>query len=246
MTDANRSSILRFQHVLEASVVFAVLTSVVDVSHLALLQPRLASDPLASLRLIATVSVLTAIPYLVILSICLPIVRWISRAANRPLDLSLTLIYSLAALPAGVILLRSVAISVAEQSAILTEVKILVYFLKYVFLLVPMCWALGAWLSEIRRKTPYAQLLGRASGLCFAALVFLILTPMLLTRYSTGTSAAQNASTEGLIIVGGMFVLSILLLPLAIRVAAALAGSRKGAWLGVVWIAALILPFVRP
>ncbi len=238
-----------FRHVLEAALFFGVIGGLADVSYLFTRNPDLVADLLAGLRFVTAGIFLTAavfVPYLLIVFL---IVRPIASARKWSLALSLTVIYFFGLLPAGAIVVRNFAVAMAVESILVAQIKILFYFLKYLWVLIPVCWAGGVWLSQVRTKTPFHLLYGRLSSIALSAGIFMVATTWIQQRYllnQANVTSELTSSTENMVITAGVFTLAMVVWPIANLIFVNMARVSKGIPLNLLWLIFLIGPFVPP
>jgi arylsulfatase A-like enzyme len=123
------------------------------------------------------------------------------------------------------------------------------YFVKYVWLLIPVAWLLGAGLARLRVRTPFVLLATRFVGFLFAATAFLVFTPMwqgqyLLKRANIYSEVAVGP--ESRLILVAVLVGSIIILFLATWIAGLLAKPARGRLLWIFLALVFIYPFIPP
>jgi len=236
-----------FRHVLEAALFFGAVGGLADVSYIFTRSPDLVADILGGLRFLNGGVVITALGLFPWILIVFVVIRPLAAARRWPLDLSLGILYALALLPAALIVGRSFALILAQESILVAQVKAFYYLLKYLWVLLPVCWAVGLWLARLRTRAEYLSLFGWLSAFALSAALFLMATPywqqrLLLMRanvYSELTSTREN-----MIITAIVFVAALILLPIAGLVATRLAKVGRGRLLAAIWLVGLAIPFV--
>ncbi|MCX6647518.1 MAG: AmmeMemoRadiSam system radical SAM enzyme [bacterium] len=236
-------------HIIEASLFFGAIGGLADVSYLLTRYPTVSADIPATLRFITAAFLLTSVAMFIFLAIFLAIVIPIAKSKKWNLELSLATLYASAALPASIILTRNIAKLVAEESILVTELRILIYFLKYIWIVIPLCWAIGVWLAGIRVRFERYKLFYRVSAIVLSAGFYLIASisvqqNLLLAR--ANVESQVSAGIENSIITVLIFVVAIILLPILNFIFSFAGKFRNGIALKIFWVLFLIVPFIPP
>jgi len=238
-----------FRYVLEASLFFGFIAGLADSSYIFTRNPDLIADITGGLRLVIAGIVLNALAYILYLTVCWIVLLIFARVRKWPMKTTLTWLLGLAVLPAGAILARNYATFVASESILVAEVKVLFYFLKYLFILIPVSWAVGMWLADLRTKSEFRILYGKLSGIALAASFFMIATPAWLQRYfvsEAGASSQVAANTESLVMAVVFFAIALVLLPVLMWFIGKIGKVRYGLLLSACWILAFVIPYIPP
>ena len=243
------SGLPAFPHVLEAALGFGLVVGLADVSFELSRFVNVTYDLMEAFRF-STASVFTSailiLPYLVIVFL---ILRPLAGLRKWPLQLSLATLYFIALLPAGLIFIRNLAVLVAADSILAQEVKTPYYLLKYLWLLIPIGWALASWLAGVRINRPLSVLAGRFSGFIVAVTLFLFVSLHFQNLHLTAlTESADDgvAGRENTLILIGTFAVAVILFPIVSWIAGRLARVGRGSRLTTAWIILLIIPFIPP
>lgn len=238
-----------FGHILEISILLGVVGGLADVSYLITRYPTLSADIPATLRFITAGFVLTTIAVLVYMAVVFVIVKPVAKLKSWSTGLTLAVIYSLALFPTAFILARNVAKLVAEESILVPELKILMYFLKYIWLVIPVCWAIGAWLANVRLRVDRGVLFGRLSAFAVSAGFYLVASISVQQRMllqKANVESEVSAGLENTIITIVIFIIALILLPVLNLIAGRLAKIRNGSVLLIIWILFLLIPYIPP
>ncbi len=238
-----------FRHVLEAALFFGAIGGLADASYIFTRNPDLIAHFTGGLRFLTASFVLNTLALFLYMVVVFAILRPIALLRKWPLELSLAILYMMAALPGGAIITRNLASMLARESLLVAQVKTLFYFLKYSWVLLPVCWAIGVWLARVRVGTSVNVLFGRLTGVALSATAFMLATPWLQQRYLLSRAnrlAEVSSGLENVLITVGLFVLAVALLPVFIRIAIRLARLRGGSVLTILWLVVLIVPYVPP
>ncbi len=238
---------LGFRHVLEAALFFGALGGLADVSYIFTRSPDLVAEILGGLRFFAGGVVLTALALLLYLVIVFLILKPIASAAKWPFEFSLALLYTFAVLPAGAIVARSFAMLIAEESILVAQVKVLYYFLKYLWVLVPVGWAIGVLLAKLRTGGDFPTLYGRVSAYVLSMGFFLLVTPFWQQRNilaKANVYSELSSGLENMVITGAVFLGALMLLVILNLLLKRFARVGRGSALTILWIVLLLFPFV--
>ncbi len=238
-----------FRHVLEAAIVFGAVGGLADVTFELARYFHSRYDILLSLRFANAGVLITALAFLVYLLVVLAILRPISRIRRWPIELSLTVLYFMGILLAGAFLCRGVALMVAQETALVVDLRRFYYFLAYLWLLIPLSWAIGSWLARFRTSHPFATIAGRFSGFAFAASAFLFVTLAIQNRSMVAKINIISEAVggpENTIITMMAFFVAVMLFPIAAWISVLLARPVRGALLWLLWMVVFIGPFLPP
>ena len=236
-----------FRHVLEAALFFGAFAGIADASYIFTRNPDLIADLLMGMRFTTAGSFLSAIAYLLYLFILWLILRPLAVKRKWPLVLSLTILYALAIFPAAALVARTFAQTLAEESRLVAQVKSVYYFLKYLWIIIPVSWAGGVWLARVRTNNEISVLFGRCTAIALSATFFLLLTTFFQQRLlleRANVSSVMTSTRENLVITIAVFAGALILLPIVNLVATRLARMNSGKALIAVWLIGLFLPFI--
>ena len=238
-----------FRHVLEAAFLFGAVGGIADVSYIISRNPDLGAEFLQAMRFAHAGVFITGAVFLAYLLVAFIIIRPIASRRKWPLRLSLAVLYFVGVIPAGAIVCRNLAMLAASESILVAQVKTVYYFMKYIWLLVPLSWAAGVWLARLRVSMRYPALVGRVSAYGLAATLFLILTPLFQQQYLLARAneySEVTAGSESTIISLGIFAGALLVLGVAWWIGPLLARPARGAPLLILWLIFVIFPFIKP
>ncbi len=238
-----------FRHVLEAALLFGVLGGLADVSFLYATCPELATQLVPALRFAHAAEFLTVLVYLPYLLVILLVLRPIARIRKWPLELSLSLFYFMATMPAGAIFARRLAGVVAAESILVQAVKADYFFIKYIWLLVPVGWAIGLWLARIRINVDFSTLAARFAAFAVAVTSYLLFTPMFQGIYLLARAniySEVQIGPESRLILARVLIGSLILFPIAVWIFQLIARRTNGKLLGILLLVLFVLPYVPP
>ena len=246
---SNRHEYPGFRYVLGAALIIGVIGGFADVSYIFTRSPDLIADPMLGWRFVAAGIFLTfvmMIPYLFIVWL---LVHPLASVRKWNFELSLATIYCLAFLPAGIIAARNISLLMAEESLLVVQVKSLYYSLKFLWIIVPIGWALGLWLARLHKNMEPSRLYGNMSGVAIAAAFYLFVTPYWQQVYLLGKANVTSEITsnlENMIMAGAVFIGALIILPLACWIFRLLARPGRGTALIIIWIIILAAPYLQP
>jgi len=236
-----------FQHMLEAALFIGVIGGISDVSYIFTRSPDIVADLWLGLRFVNAGIFLTTVTMGVYLLLVLLVIRPITRSRKWTQEASLTFLYTLALLPGALIVGKTYAQSMASSSVLVEDVKVLFYFLKYIWIILPICWGMGFWLARMRVTTPPLVLYARFSALIFAVSIFLVMTPYVQQMYllkQANVYSELGSRVENYLITVGVFALALLIWPLANLLAVKISKERRGALLAIVWVLFMVVPYI--
>ena len=193
---------------------------------------------------------MSAVGFLIWLTIALIVIRPIAMKRAWTLERSLTWTYFIAILPAGLVICPNFATVVSKETMLLEQVKALYYVLKYFWLLLPLGWAAGSWLARLSVTVPVPLLAARIRAYGLAATAYISLVPVVQQQYLVGQanefSSVASFGLENILITLGIMVGSLILLAIAWPIAAFLSKRMRGGGLAVVWVLFVVAPFLPP
>ncbi len=241
----NRKSSPGLLHALEAAILFGTLGGLADASYVISRQPSLAGNLMSAIHFSNAAAVLTVLAFVPCLLVVLVAIRILSWAFKWKLEVGLTALYFMAALPAAVLTSWNVAEQCASGGGSAQQTESIYYFLKYGWLMIPACWALGWWLARIRIGLGYPQIVGRFTAFAASFTGFLLGVPILRARFASGPGSGTE-DLESLILTLGVLVGAVIAFVIVLYVSTALAKVARGSILAALWIVAIVGPFVPP
>jgi len=232
-----------FVHFLEAAVLFGVLGGIIDAARIISLQSSIAGDSLTSLRLLDSAAFLTILAFIPGLLIAWILIRLLAQMRNWPLRLSLALIYFIASIPAGIMVALSIARLANPDTSELPDLQAMYEILKYSWIILPVGWGVSVWLALSRVSLRATQVHGRFTAFVTAFTGYVLIVPLLLDRFG-GIGEGGLSNAEYILITLGTFIIAVVLLPLIAWIASIIARPARGAVLGLIWIAAIVIPFL--
>jgi arylsulfatase len=236
-----------FRHIVEAAVFFGAAYGITDVSFLLTSTPNLSEDILLALRFMSAGIIFTIIPLVIYLTIVFLILKPIASVRKWSLASTLTWLYTLALIPAGLVIGRSFALLLAGDNILATDLKFPLYFFKYLVVIVPVCWAVGFWLAGVRVHTEKRVLTARLSAITVGVLVYLVGSIHWQYVYVIGlanTYSEVMSKPENLVITLVTVLAALLIWPVAHWIFSLMVRVKNGMLIGVFWIVAIIIIYI--
>jgi arylsulfatase A-like enzyme len=235
------SSNYNFRHLVEISLLVGAVGAIADVSYLSAQNSDLALDVMMSMRFMFTATLMNAIALFACLIPVYLILGLIGKITGIRKPTLLKWLYFFALLPVGLILIRSLAMSVASRNLLVPELKTYYYFLKYLIVLLPVTWGISSWLAIARTSRNIFLIWNHLTALSVASLTFFLLTPYWQAMLSSDANRPEILIAT--ILPAIIALILFILLKAAVPV---LASIGKGLPVLILWGLILFVPFIMP
>lgn len=236
-----------FRHILEAALFFGAVYGISDVSFILTEAPNLAEDILLALRFMSAGIFLTFIPLVIYLTIVFLILKPVASVRKWSLESTLAWLYAFALIPAGLVIGRSFSLLLAGDNIMVTELKFLLYYFKYLVVIVPVCWAVGLWLARIKVDTEKRVLSVRLSAITVSVLVYLVGSIHWQYVFVIGHANTYSeiiSKPENLVITIVTGLAALVTWPVAHWIFSLMGRIKNGMLIRVFWIVVIIIIYI--